>query len=264
MLRSGLVRDAIKHVLVDRVCETNARPDVVTRWREPLLGFAAATDPLFLELKRVVSPSHALPIELLPGARTVVAFFVPFEREVASSNFGGQLASEGWARAYVETNRLIAELCELLKGAFEGFGHETYVTPATHNYDPVTMVSDWSHRHVAHIAGLGTLGVHNLLITERGACGRLGSCVTTAEIEPDRRPEVEGCLEKRGVSCLRCVRRCVGDALLGAGSFDRRRCQDVLHENEAAHAAIGKADVCGKCLVKVPCSHGIPRLKERD
>ena len=249
------------------IAGTVAAASTRTRYRAPLLAFACAGDPGFDQLPRLV-PDHLHPRDLLPAARSVCAIFLPFDPEIVRSNRPGkrrgEAASEGWARAYVETNRLIAELCELLKGAFEGFGHETYVTPATHNYDPVTMVRDWSHRHVAHIAGLGTLGVHNLLITERGACGRLGSCVTTAEIEPDRRPEVEGCLEKRGVSCLRCVRRCVGDALLGAGSFDRRRCQDVLHENEAAHAAIGKADVCGKCLVKVPCSHGIPRLKERD
>jgi epoxyqueuosine reductase QueG len=254
------MKEQIKQVLVDCVRETNARADVSTRWLEPLMGFAEAEDPLFSTLRQIVSPTHALPTDLLPGARTVVVFFLPFEREVAVSNYGGRMASEGWARAYVETNRLVAELCELLRSMFESHGHETYVTPATHNYDPVRMVSDWSHRHVAYVTGLGTLGVHNLLITARGACGRLGSCITTAVIEPDQRPEHEACLHKRGGTCLRCVKRCVAEALL-AESFDRRSCQDVLRENEATHAQIGKADVCGKCVVKVPCAHAIPRLK---
>jgi epoxyqueuosine reductase QueG len=236
------------------------RSGVTTRWRAPLVRYAAADDPLFSTLREVVSSSHALPGELLPGARTVIAFFLPFARGVAVSNYGGRLASAGWARAYVETNRLIAEICETLRRDLGDRGHETHVTPATHNYDPVRLVSDWSHRHVAYIAGLGTLGLHNLLITESGACGRLGSCVTTAEIEPDARPQTEACLHKRGGSCQRCVQRCVGE-LLGADSFDRRRCQELLHENEREHRALGKADVCGKCLVKVPCSHGIPRMK---
>ena len=41
----------------------------VTGYREPLVGFAAADDPRFAELRRVAEPTHMLPQELLPGAR---------------------------------------------------------------------------------------------------------------------------------------------------------------------------------------------------
>ena len=38
---------------------------VHTSWREPLVAYASADDPLFHTLKDVVSPSHAMPKDLL-------------------------------------------------------------------------------------------------------------------------------------------------------------------------------------------------------
>jgi epoxyqueuosine reductase QueG len=252
-MKQGLIKT------IEEEVQTFQQAGTTTRWAKALVGIAAASDPLFPRLKEVVSPSHALPHDLLPGARSVVAFFLPFAPEVGLGNQAGRLASPGWATAYLETNRLIARICRAASQYLLDHGHQAHATPATHNYDPVKMVSDWSHRHVAVITGLGTLGVHNLLITERGACGRLGSIVTTAELEPDPRPEIEGCLSKRGETCLRCVRRCVGQAL-DAHDFHRGRCQEVLWENERAHPDQPGADVCGKCLVKVPCSYISPPI----
>ena len=47
--------------------------------RGPLIAAAAADDPRWLELRRVAHPDHRLPEELLPGARSVVAWFLPFQ-----------------------------------------------------------------------------------------------------------------------------------------------------------------------------------------
>lgn len=41
-------------------------------------------------------------------------------------------------------------------------------------------------------------------------------------------------------------------------SFDRFRCYDMLLKNVERHSEVGYADVCGKCLVAVPCSHTNP------
>lgn len=228
-----------------------------TRWRAPLVGFASAADPLFLRFREVVSPTHRLPDDLLPGARTVVAFFVPFERSVAVSNLAGTVASREWAVAYIETNRLVAAIGAHLAGFLEERGFAVALTPATHNFDEERLVSDWSHRHAAYAAGLGTFGLHNMLITAEGCCGRLGSFATTAEIEPDPRPSFEACLQKRGISCARCAKRCVNEALF-PDRFDRRRCYDKCLENGRTFERLGKADVCGKCVVGVPCCFTIP------
>jgi epoxyqueuosine reductase QueG len=96
-----------------------------------------------------------------------------------------------------------------------------------------------------------------MLITPVGCCGRLGSLVTTLEVEPDARSGAEACLHRSGTPCLRCMRRCVNDALHWDG-FDRFRCYQMCLRNGEVYRGLGTADVCGKCLVGVPCSFTDP------
>jgi len=246
-------KDSIRDAIERLVAEYQQRPEMVTQWRPPLVGFASADDPLFEKLREVASPSHARPRDLLPGARTVVAFFIPLGKSVAQSNIRGECASRQWAQAYVETNTLTEEVGARMQRLLEPGEDAVAVTPATHNFDPVRLVSDWSHRHVAFIAGLGRFGVNNTLITESGCCGRWGSFVTSLELEPDVRREEESCLHRDGASCLHCAGRCPSEALSAEG-FDRQKCYATCLANEERWRDLGKADVCGKCLVGVPCT----------
>ena len=234
-----------------------------TAWRTPLVGFAAAADPLFARLKRAVSPSHLLPSQLLRTVRTVVAFFVPFHRSIGCSNIAGVPASEQWARAYIETNRLIEAVGLHMKTYLETEGYQAVATPPTHNFDPERLISDWSHRHVAYIAGLGGFGLNNMLITESGRCGRLGSLLISLELPPDERPREESCLHRYDGSCIACASRCVNQALF-VDRFDRHRCYAMCLENDRRYRALGTADVCGKCLVGVPCSFTNPVRKRKQ
>lgn len=92
---------------------------------------------------------------------------------------------------------------------------------------------------------------------EVGCCGRLGSFVTSAAVEPDARPAGEACLYRYERSCAQCVRRCVNDALF-TDRFDRHRCYQMCLRNEERFRPLGQADVCGKCMVGVPCAHTDP------
>ncbi len=258
------MRREIEPLLTDFVRAYPKTRGTRTVWKDPLIACAAADDPLFGRLRKVAGPTHALPRELLPGARAVIAFFLPFDEPVARSNIGGRYSSARWADAYAETNRLIHDLCLRLQGHLEGSGYRSTVIPATRNFDPVRLASDWSHRHVAYVAGLGRFGIHNMLITEQGCCGRLGSVVTDCPLEPTPRAGCEYCLFKRDGSCGRCADRCVNQALT-VTSFDRRRCYAMCLENAARQSAGGRqagpegpADICGKCLVGVPCSFRNP------
>jgi hypothetical protein len=44
-----------------------------------LVAFAAPDDPLFVQLKEIVGPTHAVPRAILPEAKTVIAYFLPFK-----------------------------------------------------------------------------------------------------------------------------------------------------------------------------------------
>lgn len=227
-------------------------------WREPLVAVASANDPLLGELRRVVNPEHAMPEEILPGARAVVVYFLPFQRWLARENDqAGQYAARSWAVSYLATNQLIHDINTHLQGHLEAEGYQAGITPATHNFDEEKLISRWSHRHLAYIAGLGTFGLHNLLITAAGCCGRVGSFVTSMPLVATPRPATEFCLAKVGNECSACVSKCTYEALSETG-FDRRRCYAQLLVNDRYYDDLPLVDVCGKCDCEVPCSYGIP------
>lgn len=230
------------------------KKDIITDyWQMPLMGIAAANDPLFLQLKETVSNTHLLPEDLLDNARSVITFFIPFKEEIGKSNVKGKNSSRMWADSYIETNKLINNINKTLDGYLNDLGYQTAVVPATHNFDEEKLISNWSHRHVAYIAGLGKFGLNNMLITEKGCCGRLGSIITNAFFLPDIRPDYEYCLYKSNGKCGICIDKCVNNAL-EISNFNRYKCYEMCLENDRLYPNNGLADVCGKCLVGIPCS----------
>lgn len=234
-----------------------AKQEVETRWGIPIIKFAEADDPLFSILNQVASPTHAVPQDFLPEAQAVIAFFLPFRKDMTRTNIKEKNSSREWGVGYIETNEMIKQLSLHLEALLKDKGHKSVKIPATHNWNEKKLISDWSHRHVAYIAGLGRFGLNNMLITDQGSCGRFGSFITSVKIKPDTKPQKEACLFKYDGSCKKCVKRCVNDAL-HEDSFDRFKCYDMLLENVEKLKSIGYADVCGKCLVGVPCSHMNP------
>ncbi len=247
------LKQKIEDLICDYIKNYEQRDDIKTEWKEAVVKFADADDGLFLQLKDVVRPTHALPADFLKEARTVICFFIPFAEWVAESNIEGKYSSREWARAYVETNALIDELNQYIKKELEKMNYNAGLIPATHNFDEESLKSDWSHRHAAYIAGIGTFGINNMLITEKGCCGRVGSIITNLEIEASKRSEKENCLNKAGGSCSVCAERCVNNSL-SADSFDRHKCYSLLLENDRLHSEMGLTDACGKCCVDLPCS----------
>ena len=235
------------------------QPGATHYWRAPLVAAAAADDPLLEQLAQAVAPDHAMPRDLLPEARAVIVFFLPFQQNLGLENHHhGPLAARSWAQAYDATNRLIAAINEDLQAGLAELGHTATTTPATHNFDAERLISLWSHRHLAYIAGLGTFGHHNLLITRAGCCGRLGSLITSAPMPATPRPEGEWCLSKAGRKCQACVSHCTYEALQ-QNRFDRRRCYQQLMTNDTHYSDLPLVDVCGKCSCEVPCSYQIPK-----
>ena len=59
----------------------------------------------------------------------------------------------------------------------EDMGYKAAVCKVAGDFDNAILKSKWSHRHMARVAGLGTFGINNMLITEEGCCGRYFSIV---------------------------------------------------------------------------------------
>ena len=226
----------------------------VTHYREPLVAFARANDARFPELQQVAEPTHMMPEDLLPGARSVVSFFLPFERGVVEANAASRTrVAREWAVAYVETNVLIGRITHHLIDQLGRRGIRAVAEPATRNFDPESLISRWSHKSVAVIAGLGSFGLHHMVITDAGCAGRFGSLVVDADMPPSQYGERERCLYFHDGSCRECVERCPIDALNAAGEIDKQRCWRRLLAIARQYEALGVAEACGKCVIG-PCA----------
>lgn len=244
------MRDMLEKTIQDFMDDYSRRNFLPPLWKAPRLRFGDARHPRLAELRRAVVPNHYFPEEILPGAVTLVSYFVPFLPEVGVSNRDGLEASDLWGLAYRATNAMAAELNRRLVAAIEAIGRRAAV-PENIDYSRETLVSRWSQRHIAWLSGHGTFGVNNMLITDIGCLGRYFSVVSDLPVEHDAVVTEEYCAYRKRGACLACVRRCVNGALT-VDRFDRHRCFAACGKNALRQEG---AHVCGKCLVGVPCSH---------
>ncbi len=244
--------------IVRVVDEVVAEAATITQYRSPLVGFASAHDSRFLALRRIMDADHMMPRDMLSGGETVISFFVPFGEDVVVANAQQREAvAREWAVAYVETNELIGRITERLVVFLGDQGFRATGVPATHKFDPVQLVSRWSHKSVGVIAGLGSFGLHHMVITDMGCAGRFGSVVTDAALPHEASGQREGCLAFAGGSCRVCVDRCPVDALRDDGYIDKERCYERCLDVGATFEDLGLCDVCGKCAVG-PCAVKVP------
>jgi epoxyqueuosine reductase QueG len=251
----------LRELITETVCSVVADADTVTPYRTPLVGFASARDPRFGDLNLHIGPCQMLPTDLLPEARTVISYFVPFGEQVVEANRSrrSRVATE-WAVAYIETNALLVRVCEALSRTLEGLGYRAAAEPPTGKFDRKTLKSCWSHKSVAVIAGLGTFGLHHMVITEAGCAGRFGSLVTNAEIAPGPRSVRQYCAHLRGETCEDCVSMCPVGALDGEGKINTGICWDRCTAVADRIGGEQRAEVCGKCAVG-RCALESPRRK---
>ncbi|WP_440956856.1 epoxyqueuosine reductase [Methanosarcina sp. Mfa9] len=228
-----------------------SNPGTETRYREPLVGFASAEDPIFDEMKDTIGQHHMHPKEVFPGAKTVVSFFLPFEEKLVDLNWKSPGPVKEWIRAKSETESLIKKINEKLTAELAGEGINAVVPTAAFDYAKSDFDVAWSHKSAAYAAGLGTFGVHHMLITKAGCAGRFGTLLISAEVPPTPRPTEEFCRYKKGERCLICVDRCPAGALKVTG-LDREKCLRYLEKNALAFPELQDM-ACGKCATG-PCA----------
>lgn len=254
---------------------------------EPLVGFIRGDDPILEEYKRIIGPHHFTPAEIMawqaknnkvpaPDASdlSVVSFVLPITRVTKDENAGMKdWPSERWAQT-----RLLGEIFsqtmarEIVTSLMDRgiLAVSPDVTPMFNKkrYPNVGWASPWSHRHMAYAAGLGTFGMQDFLITEKGCAHRLGSFVVNLKLSPDRErpPGIHAyCLHAQGRECLKCARRCPVGAVSESG-HDKEGCyrkvaSSLKHCNRHYHIFIYG---CGLCATGVPCESEIPRkLREQ-
>jgi len=238
----------------------------------PLVGFCRADDPLFADMKeeRIVGALFRSPEEWLEGAATVISYFLPFSEELRRSNYKGETISVEWQHGRFKGEDFNKKLRRLLLQELEKSGGRA-VAPALESgmfVDHKKFRSNWSERHVAYIAGLGTFGLNRGLITKKGMAGRFGSVITDLQFAPTPREysgPFEYCPAMTGDSCGSCISRCPAGAITEE-RMEKAACHHYTHHEAPFLSEIKQRfgypySACGKCQTGVPCENGLPSLR---
>jgi len=250
-------------------------------YQPPLIGFAKGDDPLFQEYKRIIGTFHHTPLEVMAWAAKeqgvatpdsqeigVVSFILPLSDRIAQDN--GQEKDHGaarWAQA-----RLFGEIFmrKLMQSLIEKLA-EAGVLAAAGDFMPdfrkkkfpgPGWASPWSHRHIAFAAGLGSFGMNDALITEKGEAHRCGSIVVALPLTPNRTrlPHYRHyCKQHRTGDCLVCAKRCPIGAITEKG-HDKDTCSKFVMKSVPRNIFKNNVVIyaCGLCMTGTPCAQKIP------
>jgi epoxyqueuosine reductase QueG len=215
------------------------------RLEVPLVGFAPVDrwdEPRF----EPWVPVPFRPASIVPGMRTVIVIGMPVFLPAVET------APSIW---YHELYRTVNELLDAnayhIASSLNMRGHASVSVPRD-GYGSVRVllerpVAFFSHRHAAYLAGLGTFGVNNALLTPAyGPRVRFTSIFTSAELPSDPVIETDLCTH-----CMRCVKFCPAGALK-AGDYpgsltDKRACAEQSVALAARHIS-----PCGRCIAVCP------------
>ncbi len=230
----------------------------------PLVGISAADDPVYMEMKmpEAVGKLFRFPGEWLAGAKSVVSFFFPFSEAVRSSNRIGEMPSPLWLHGRIEGQRFLAEFARQLASRLEKAGYCAVIPVLSPDFsvaavdESLQFSSAWSERHIAFISGLGTFGLSQGLITERGMAGRLISLVTTLDLEPTPRKYTG--IYQYCIRCGACAHRCPAKAISLERGKDNLFCAGYV---QSMGKIFSPRYGCGKCQTAVPCEFRNPSAR---
>ncbi|MCU0615069.1 MAG: epoxyqueuosine reductase [Desulfobacterales bacterium] len=254
---------------------------------DPLVGFIRGNDPIFQKYKTLIGPHHFTPEGIMqwqaqqngvpaPEAQdlSVVSFILPLSQITKNDN----AAMKDWPAQRWAQTRLLGEIfsqifvreivTHLMERGLLAIAPD--VTPMFNKkrYPKVGWASPWSHRHIAYAAGLGTFGIHDFLITEKGCAHRTGSFVVNLKLKPNRKPPDDihaYCLQYQGKKCMQCAKRCPVNAITAGNAHDKEACykrvaKSLVHCNKNYHIFIYG---CGLCSTGVPCESEIPKALQQ-
>jgi epoxyqueuosine reductase len=283
----GAIKEYVRTSPLNHLTAFNNLPIV----EEPLVAFADGDDPIFQNLKTVIGEFHLTPREIMDkyvaGKRwqfgvtgsmnniSVVSWALPLSHETRllerSSPFGGspRYNHSRWIgiKLYESLEQYVASLLEVLRC--------NAIAPTQSKLFEIRdmpggwLAANWSERHVAYAAGLGTFGLNGLMITSRGCAVYLGSVVCDKYLAPTPRSasHVSNCPFYQDGSCGCCIEHCTGSAISKEGRSNTA-CLKNLRDEQAAKVRslgldkdlVGPAPACGRCSTGLPCEDRIPEL----
>jgi epoxyqueuosine reductase QueG len=250
-------------------------------WAEPHVAIARGDDPLFLRNKEMIgsflwTPEEAYNIAF-PNASVpasdlrVISYVLPQTPETrADQRCENNMPAERWARSRFHGEEFNCDLRLYLANTLTRAGYPS-VAPerlSVFSYqqsERFGLASNWSERHVAFVAGHGTFGLSDGMITRWGKAVRFGSVVSRIDLPVTTRIYGDNhhawCLWYAKKTCGSCVKRCPAGAITTNEGHDKQACFTYIRGTTAPYATktYGTGSTpCGLCQVRIPCESQVP------
>lgn len=250
-------------------------------WEKPHVAIARGDDPLFLRHQEMIGPFLWTPQEAyaiaFPGSPApagelrVISYVLPQTPETrAEQRLATVMPAERWARSRFHGEEFNCELRLALAEALTKAGHPSVAPERLPDFgiqrsESFGLASNWSERHTAFVAGLGTFGLSDAMITRWGKAVRFGSVVSRIDLPATERVYGEDhhawCLWYAKGTCGACAKRCPADAITPEEGHDKQACFTYIRGTAAPFATqtYGTgATPCGLCQVAIPCESQVP------
>lgn len=244
-------------------------------FEKPLIGVAAGDDQYFEFLKDHIGAFHLSPLELFakkyvdtpdPSALRVISLVFPqTEKTKELQNKQLKYPCKNWYLSRGEWEKMMKEFSIKIEESLESEGIKAVCVDLIDDIKEMQSqslgaASNWSHRHAAFAAGMGTFGLSDGFISERGMAVRLATIIVEADLEvTDRgnRGHYDWCLYFKSGICGSCIRRCPVRAItekghdkVACGNYKDTVCADNWPEEIDRN---GYKIGCGLCQTKIPC-----------
>ena len=173
-------------------------------WERPLVGFARADHQLFMRYAKDLAPFYWTPQQAFGLAfpnetakleeLSIISWVLPQTPVTrADQTQCDKLPAERWARSRDFGERFNCALRlhvakELTAAGYPAVAPERLPDFAYQRSERFGIASNWSERHTAHAAGLGTFGLSDGLITPHGKAVRIGSVIARLELPVAEHP----------------------------------------------------------------------------
>ncbi len=194
------------------------------------------------------------PTDLMPDAHSVIVIGIPVQDTILDT-----APSIYYSHLYGVVNDLLDHASERLTLELNALGFRAVYVPRD-GYAGLSGLRDkpesfFSHRHAAYLAGMGTFGWNNMLLTEKyGPRIRFASIITSAEL-----PYGEVMTDDLCIGCRKCTRNCPVSAV-GSSSYPTDITKKDSCTEEAARLAQYGKSPCGRCIAVCPVGRnkGVP------